>query len=191
MPDGSPVPIVAIFDDDRITLSGAVPSLESADLLTQLAIANSQFPDLPVDSRLTVNSSVPVGVGVRVLELNSVRFPEGSAEILPEHALQFDRVATIMNAFPNISVTVVGHADQRGDEATNLVLAQRRADAVVAYLISRGIDGARLSARSVGEADLLTVDDDEASLALNRRTEFIIYGLLVPSAPPAPTTAPG
>jgi hypothetical protein len=86
MPDGSPVPVVAIFDDDRITLVGAVPSLEAADLLTQLAIANSQFPDLPVDSRLTVNPNVPIGVGVRVLELNSVRFPEGSAEILPEHA---------------------------------------------------------------------------------------------------------
>jgi outer membrane protein OmpA-like peptidoglycan-associated protein len=188
MPDGSPVPIVAIFDDDRITLVGAVPSLEAANLLTQLALANSQFPDLPVDSRLTVNPSVPVGVGVRVLELNSVRFPEGSAEILPEHALQFDRVVAIMNALPNISATIVGHADQRGDVATNLVLAQRRADAVVAYLISRGIDGSRLSARSVGEADLLTVDDDEASLALNRRTEFILYGLLVPSPPAEPTT---
>jgi outer membrane protein OmpA-like peptidoglycan-associated protein len=180
---------VAIFDDDRITLVGAVPSLEAADLLTQLAIANSQFPDLPVDSRLTVNPNVPIGVGVRVLELNSVRFPEGSAEILPEHAIQFDRVATIMNALPNITVTVVGHADPRGDVATNLVLGQRRADAVVAYLLTRGIDGSRLSARSVGEADLLTVDDDEASLALNRRTEFIIYGLLVP--PPAPTTTAG
>ncbi len=156
-------------------------------MLTQLAIANSQFPDVPVDSRLTVNPNVPVGVGVRVLELNSVRFPEGSAEILPEHAVQFDRVVAIMNALPNITATVVGHADQRGDVATNLVLAQRRADAVVAYLISRGIEGSRLSARSVGEADLLTVDDDEASLALNRRTEFIFYGLLVP--PPAPTTS--
>ena len=70
------------------------------------------------------------------------------------------------------------------------MLAQRRADAVVAYLASLGIDGSRLSARSVGEADLLTVDDDEASLALNRRTEFIIYGLLVPSPPAAPTTTP-
>jgi outer membrane protein OmpA-like peptidoglycan-associated protein len=190
MPDGSPVPVVAIFDDDRITLVGTVPSLQAADLLTRLAIANSQFPDLPVDSRLTVNPNVPIGVGVRVLELNSVRFPEGSAEIGPEHARQFDRVVSIMNALPNISATVVGHADQRGDVATNLVLAQRRADAVVAYLISRGIDGSRLSARSVGEADLLTVDDDEASLALNRRTEFIFYGLLVPAAAPASSAAP-
>ena len=91
---------------------------------------------------------------------------------------------------------VVGHADQRGSDATNLVLAQRRADAVVAYLAGLGIEGSRLSARSVGEADLLTVDDDEASLALNRRTEFILYGLLLPppAAPPtsaAPTTAAG
>ena len=101
----------------------------------------------------------------------------------------------LMNAFPNITVVVVGHADQRGDEASNLVLAQRRADAVVAYLAGLGIEGSRISARSVGEADLLTVDDDEASLALNRRTEFILYGVLCAAeAPPtsaAPTTAAG
>ena len=187
MPDGTPVPVVAIFDDDRITLAGAVPSDQAAQALMGLAVANSQFPDLPLDNRLTINPSVPVGVGVRVLELNSVRFPEGSAEIVPEHALQLDRVAGIMTTLPNVTVVVVGHADQRGSDATNLVLGQRRADAVVAYIASRGIEGSRLAARSVGEADLLTVDDDEASLALNRRTEFIIYGLLVP--PPAAGTS--
>ena len=194
MPDGTPEPVVAIFDDDRITLSGAVPSPQAAEGLVGLALASSQVPNVPVDNRLTINPSVPVGVGVRVLELNSVRFAEGSAEITPEHAAQFDRVAAVMTAYPNITVVVVGHADQRGSDATNLVLAQRRADAVVGYLASLGIDGSRLSARSVGEADLLTVDDDEASLALNRRTEFIIYGLFVPpSAPPAaaPTTTTG
>ena len=158
---------------------GAVPSERAAQQLTELAIANSQFPDLPVDNRLTVNPNVPVGVGLRVLELNSVRFAEGSAEITPDHAAQFDRLAAVMNASPNITVVVVGHADQRGSDATNLVLGQRRADAVVAYLAGLGIDGSRLSARSVGEADLLSAGDDEASLALNRRTEFIIYGLLV------------
>ena len=186
MPDGNPVPVVVILDDDRITLVGAVPSPAASEALVGLALQNSQFPNLSVDNRLTINPNVPPGVGVRVLELNSVRFGEGSSEISPEHALQFDRVAAIMNAFPNVSVEVVGHADQRGDDATNLVLGQRRADAVVAYLTSLGIDVSRLSARSVGEADLITVDDDEASLALNRRTEFIIYGVLV-QPPGAPT----
>ena len=84
MPDGSPVPVVAIFDDDRITLVGAVPSELAAQQLMGLAVANSQFPDVPIDNRLTINPNVPVGVGVRVLELNSVRFAEGSAEITAE-----------------------------------------------------------------------------------------------------------
>ena len=189
LPDGSPTPVVAIFDRDRITLVGAVPSEQAAQQLTELAVANSQFPDLPVDNRLTVNPNVPVGVGLRVLELNSVRFAEGSAEITPDHAAQLDRLAAVMNATPNISVVVIGHADQRGSDATNLLLGQQRADAVVAYLTGLGIDGSRLSARSVGEADLLSAGDDEASLALNRRTEFVIHGLLVAPAPPPPSAA--
>jgi outer membrane protein OmpA-like peptidoglycan-associated protein len=190
LPDGSPTPVVAIFDRDRISLVGAVPSEDAAEQLTELAIANSQFADVPVDNRLTVNPNVPVGLGLRVLELNSVRFAEESAEITPEHATQLDRLAAVMNATPNISVVVIGHADQRGSDTTNLALGQQRADAVVAYLTSLGIDGSRLSARSVGEADLLSTGDDEASLALNRRTEFVIQGLLVAPAPPPSTGAP-
>jgi outer membrane protein OmpA-like peptidoglycan-associated protein len=180
---------VAIFDRDRITLVGAVPSEHAAQQLTALAVANSQFPDIPVDNRLAVNPNVPVGVGVRVLELNSVRFAEGSTEMTPDHAAQLDRLAAVLDATPNISVVVIGHADQRGSDATNLQLGQRRADAVVAYLTSLGIDGSRLSARSVGEADLLSTGDDEASLALNRRTEFLIHGLLVAPAPLSPSAA--
>ena len=53
-----------------------------------------------------------------------------------------------------------------------------RADAVVAYMVSQGIDPARLSSRAVGENDLLTLNDDAAALALNKRTEFVLTGLL-------------
>jgi len=157
-----------------------VPSQETADTLAALAAANSQFPNLPIDNQLTINPSVPVDIGVRVLELNSARFPEGSAQVQPEHARQLDRVVTIMNALPNVTVTVVGHADQRGSDESNLQLSLERAEAVVAYVVSGGIDGARLSAQAVGEADLLSLNDDEASLGINRRTEFIFFGLLSP-----------
>ena len=43
-----------------------------------------------------------------------------------------------------------------------------------------GIDRDRLTAQAVGESDLLTLADDEAARALNRRTEFVVYGALVP-----------
>jgi outer membrane protein OmpA-like peptidoglycan-associated protein len=58
-------------------------------------------------------------------------------------------------------------------------LSEERAQAVVSYLAGQGIDPSRLSSRAVGEADLITIADDDASLQLNRRTEFVFSGLLV------------
>jgi outer membrane protein OmpA-like peptidoglycan-associated protein len=113
------------------------------------------------------------------VELTSARFPTGSADILPAQAQELDRVVSIMNALPNISALVIGHSDQRGDETSNYELSAARADAVVDYLASQGIAPSRLSSRAVGEADLLTLNNDEAALALNRRTEFVFYGLLI------------
>ena len=179
MPDGSPEPVVVTFGPDVITLAGAVPSAEAAAFLSGYAAANSQIPGLPIDNRLVVNAAVPIGVGVRVIELESPRFADGSAAISATHADQLDRVAAVMQSLPHLTVVVVGHADQRGSEASNLDLSQARADAVIAYLADRGVEGSRMSARAVGEADLLSTSEDVASLTLNRRTEFIFYGVLL------------
>jgi outer membrane protein OmpA-like peptidoglycan-associated protein len=178
-PDGLPLPVVVLFDVDTITISGQVPSQAAKDRLASLAVANSQFPDAQVIDNMVINPAVPISVGVRVIELNSVRFPEASAEILPEHALELDRVVNIMKALPNISVLVVGHADQRGDDVTNFAISDERARAVVNYLLYLGIPPTRYSSRAAGESDLLADAEDPLSLALNRRTEFIFYGLLI------------
>ncbi|MEM8747350.1 MAG: OmpA family protein, partial [Actinomycetota bacterium] len=68
---------------------------------------------------------------------------------------------------------------QRGDPAANYVLSTDRAQSVVDYLVFKGVEPERLSARAVGENDLLSMAEDMDSLALNRRTEFIITGLLL------------
>jgi outer membrane protein OmpA-like peptidoglycan-associated protein len=178
LPDGSAAPVVAIFDVDTITLAGAVPDQAAADRLTALAVANSKTP-AAVINLLTIDSAVPDGVGIRVVELNSSRFPAGSADVLPAHGAELDRMAAVMNALPNVTVLVIGPADQVGSEQNNFALSEQRARAVVHYLVDQGIDASRLSSRAVGESDLLSVDDDATSLALNRRTEFVVYGALV------------
>jgi len=178
LPDGTPVPVVAVFGTDTITLTGSVPSQAAVDRLSALAVANSKTPATVVNN-LVVNPGVPVNVGVRVIELNSVRFPPGSAIVEPPHALELERVANVMRALPNVTVLVIGHADQRGTEAANFAISDARARAVVNYLISVGIEADRLSSRAVGATDLLSIDDDETALALNRRTEFIFNGLLI------------
>ena len=180
LPDGDAVPVVAQFDANKITLSGVVPDQAAKDRLEGLAVANAKPGQADtIDNKLTLNPAVPRNVGVRVLELTSVRFPDGSSEVLPPHAAELDRVATIMNALPNVTTLIVGHADQRGTDLSNYAISEARALAVKNYLISKGISPERLSSRAVGEADLLSVSDDAASLALNRRTEFIFDGLLI------------
>jgi outer membrane protein OmpA-like peptidoglycan-associated protein len=179
-PDGSPAWVVAIYDENSITITGEVPDQASKDKLQSLAVANAKPGQAAtVDNELTINPAVPMGVGVRIVELTSARFDDGSAVIQPPHAAELDRVVNVMNLLPNVTALVIGHADQRGNEVSNYVLSKNRADAVVQYMVSQGIDPARLGARAVGESDLLSLNNDAASLALNKRTEFVLYGLLL------------
>jgi outer membrane protein OmpA-like peptidoglycan-associated protein len=177
LPDGTPAPVLVVFDTDTVTVRGAVGSKAAADRLRALAAANSKT-HAKVDSEITINPRVPDGVGVRVIELHSARFAPSSAVVTPEHAVEFQRVIAVMKALPQVTALVIGHADQRGPAAVNLVLSAERASAVVDYLVSQGIAPDRLSSRGVGASDLLTGDLSDAALALNRRTEFVFYGLL-------------
>ena len=180
LPDGTPQPIEAIYDAAGVRLTGSVPDQAAMDLLAGLALANHRTPETAeLTNLLTINPAVPRGIGVRVIETTSTRFPEGSAEVLPPHAAELDRVVRVMELLPKITVLVVGHSDQRGEEGSNFQLSAARAASVVNYMVGRGVAGTRLASRAVGEDDLLTLNDDAAALALNRRTEFIIYGLLL------------
>jgi outer membrane protein OmpA-like peptidoglycan-associated protein len=176
--DGAPLPLIVTYDTDTITVTGYVPSQAAKDRVGLLATANSKT-DARLENNLVVNEDVPIGVGIRVIELDSARFPEGSAELLPAHAAEFERVASVMHALPNVTVLVIGHADQRGDEVSNQAISAERAEAVVDFLTYLGVSPTRLASRAVGEADLLTLADDNTALALNRRTEFVFYGVLV------------
>ncbi len=178
-PDGTPLPVLVVYSPTTVTLSGAVPSDDARERLVGLAVANSQRPVNVIDD-LVIDGVVPDSVGIRVIELDSPRFPDGRAVLTPEHSAQFDRVAAVLRALPHVTVLVVGHADQRGDARTNWELSDERARTVVAYLTEAGIEPARLSSRAAGETDLLSIDDDATALALNRRTEFIFSGVLVP-----------
>ena len=164
LPDGSPAPVIAVFNTDAITLTGAVPSEDAKSRLQALAIANSKFP-VPVNNLLTIDPTVPIGIGVRVVELTSARFDPGSAVVKGPHGQELDRIVSVLNALPNVTALIIGHADQIGSAVSNYKLSADRAAAVVNYIVSKGIDPQRLSSRAVGDSDLITLNDDAASLA--------------------------
>ena len=83
-----------------------------------------------------------------------------------------------MSEFPTATVHVVGNTDQLGGETRNYVVSQRRAEAVVEYLIAQGVDPLRLSTQPAGESNPLSTEVSATADALNRRTDYVIFGLL-------------
>ncbi len=72
----------------------------------------------------------------------------------------------------SISITLAGHADERGTREYNLALGQRRAEAVSDYLILNGINENRITVKSFGEEKPAVIGQDELSYSKNRRVEI-------------------
>lgn len=84
-----------------------------------------------------------------------------------------DAVVEISNKNPDVKLEVQGHTDNVGAASYNQELSQRRADAVKMYLVSHGIEPARLSSRGYGLDRPIVPNDTQANRALNRRVQFV------------------
>ncbi len=75
---------------------------------------------------------------------------------------------------PDVNVVIEGHTDERGTNAYNLALGERRAESVKTFLVDLGIDAARMTTISYGEEKPVAMGQDEESWAKNRRVEFVL-----------------
>jgi peptidoglycan-associated lipoprotein len=82
--------------------------------------------------------------------------------------------AEYLRANLGVTVTVEGHCDERGTDAYNKALGDRRAESVKNFLVSLGISANRLNTVSYGEERPIAIGQNEASWAKNRRTQFVI-----------------
>lgn len=111
-----------------------------------------------------------------VLTLGDVLFDTGQAELKPGAFSTIDRLATFMRENPERTLAVEGYTDSVGGEAYNLSLSQRRADAVRAALLARGVDGARITTNGMGKASPVASNDTASGRQRNRRVEIVISG---------------
>lgn len=113
-------------------------------------------------------------------KLANVYFDFDKATLRPESNKTLDSLINILNTYPDIRIEIGGHTDAIGTEAYNQKLSQRRAQAVVDYLVQNGIDLDRLEAMGYGESQPVAPNrnedgtDNRDGRALNRRTEFKI-----------------
>ena len=85
-----------------------------------------------------------------------------------------------MNKYPNIRIELRAHTDSRGESRYNIELSNSRANAVVAYMVNKGIDKARLGAKGFGDSVPINecvkgVTCSEEKHRQNRRVEFVIF----------------
>lgn len=103
-----------------------------------------------------------------------VTFDTNSTEIRPELYTEINRVARILNQYPDTLISVEGHTDNRGSDEYNLKLSQRRADAVKTLLTLRGVAADRIDAYGYGKTMPIASNDSETGRQMNRRVEIRI-----------------
>ncbi|MCK8601514.1 OmpA family protein [Syntrophobacteraceae bacterium DRH4] len=105
---------------------------------------------------------------------SDVLFDVNSAVLNPGGYTEIDRVAGVLQRYPQTRIRVEGHTDSTGSESYNLRLSEDRANAVKNALLSRGVDPARIQAVGFGEAQPIASNNTEAGRQLNRRVNVII-----------------
>tara|TARA_R110000850_G_scaffold277058_1_gene421845 strand:+ start:69976 stop:71856 length:1881 start_codon:yes stop_codon:yes gene_type:complete len=155
--------------DQTITVQASVDGYESNAVTVSTSSKN-------VPAEIMLRPIDEIVVDDKVV-LNPILFDFDKHNIKPQAALELDKLVQIMKKYPDMEIKVEGHTDNRGSDAYNKQLSNRRAQSTVQYVISKGIDESRISGEGFGEerpAVACGSNCTEAQHQENRRSEFII-----------------
>jgi|GEM_PF-543995 len=125
------------------------------------------------DVRLPITLTLTKIVVNKAIEVKDIFYDYDKSAIRPDAAVRLDTLVQTLLDNPKINIELSSHTDQRGKDAYNLKLSQRRAEAAVAYIVSKGVPAARITARGYGKTRPIVANaKSEAEYQRNRRTEF-------------------
>ena len=115
----------------------------------------------------------------KLIDIDNITFVVDQPTFTLKTRKQLDKVASIMEKYPKIRVSINVHTDSNGIVDYNLKMTQDRAERILNYLIDKGIDSKRLGAIGFGSTQLLNnctpdVKCFESEHTINRRTEFVV-----------------
>lgn len=116
------------------------------------------------------------------IQIQNIYYDFDKWDIRPDAAERLDHVVTLMKDNPGLTVELGSHTDCRGEDDYNMALSDKRAAAAVAYIVSEGVDSARITHKGYGESQLVNrcrngVACSEEEHQQNRRTELRITGI--------------
>ena len=103
-----------------------------------------------------------------------VYFSTDSTDLTPEAQQTLTKQAQWLRQYPQFTITIEGHADERGTREYNIGLGAKRATAVRSFLASNGINGSRIRTISYGKERPVAVCDDISCWSQNRRAQTVL-----------------
>lgn len=104
--------------------------------------------------------------------IKNLKFESGKAEILSSSHKDLDEVVAVLKANPDLKLEIQGYTDNRGAAEFNRALSGKRANAVKDYMVSKGVNAGRLSAKGYGIENPVATNDTAEGRAQNRRVEL-------------------
>ena len=148
-----------LFSTERFTLSNEV---QKAPKRVDVALQK-----LKVGTKISLTNTAENGV-------KNIFFDTNSDVLKKESFAELNQLIELLNKNPQRKIEVGGHTDDVGDDASNLSLSQRRAEAVKSYLVKNGVVETRVQAKGYGETQPQVPNDSDINRAKNRRTEFLV-----------------
>jgi len=112
-----------------------------------------------------------------VFTFNNIQFANNAYQLPSAGLIELNKLLEVLTENPSLKVEISGHTDNVGKTEDNLKLSTNRAQSIVDYLVSKGIDINRLSFKGYGATQPVADNNTEEGRAKNRRTTFTVTGL--------------
>jgi outer membrane protein OmpA-like peptidoglycan-associated protein len=152
---------------------------QRADSLRRVAEeANAKLNDALTQLRSLVAEITNIKETSRglVISLSDILFDVNQATLKAGAANNVQKIAAILNQYPNYQISVEGHTDSQGSDTYNQSLSERRAAAVRMQLVAGGVAEGRITSKGFGESQPVASNDTPAGRQQNRRVEVIVLG---------------
>ncbi|HZR76724.1 OmpA family protein [Bradyrhizobium sp.] len=166
--------------DREVKLSGdalydSAPGQLRANLTKDLPQGFQLKADISVKpAAAPVDATVCQQLFTEVLGKGTIRFESGRSNLDPDSAGLLDHLVETALRCPTVNIEVAGHTDADGDNAANQALSEKRAQAVVDYLVKAGLPASRFTAAGFGSTQPVADNDTDEGKARNRRIEFVV-----------------
>lgn len=166
-PEGEPEDLVV-----TVKKEGSAPATQ---LITKESLKEDDTKNV---ATVKVEEMVPVKVKVGAqFTIEDILYATASYDLTDKSEFVLDQFVDYLKENPSMKIEIQGHTDNEGNPAKNKTLSQNRANGVMDYLVSKGIEKSRLSAKGFGQEKPKSPNTSAANKAKNRRTEFKVLAM--------------